>query len=332
MSLSHTFAVPVFFTSISLLVACGQVSPATSVSGEESKGQSSTGGSGGGSVTAGGSNGTVESTLFRAKGMACAHNGQCASGRCSADGTDEPGLCGTCLEVRRLGEACDQTKLEVCSNSASCVAGSCVTKRKSVGDACMVGPKGESSDCDDELYCGKNDTDAGPYDGAGTCKLRGVLGDACTSYPQGCFGNAPCEHGVCVAPGFAKLGEQCGARSCATGLFCEEGSGTCRPATLPLGADCGSLLGIAGCVAGTTCELTGQGNSAPYPMTCNAGHAEGESCSTGSCQTGLVCKQRNQTGDWLCASPVPAGTACSLDEECTSGLECRNGVCATACK
>ncbi len=144
----------------------------------------------------------------------------------------------------------------------------CKTTKKVSGARCTLEAKGESMDCDDELYCARDERAGDPS--VGVCVARGRSGGACDSYPGGCVGGAPCERGICVAPGDGKLGDTCDARECASGLFCNENDQTCQPATLPIGADCGSVIGSAACVAGATCDLTGEGENAPYPMKCKA--------------------------------------------------------------
>ncbi|HSO40466.1 MAG TPA: hypothetical protein VLT33_48400, partial [Labilithrix sp.] len=86
--------------------------------------------------------------LIRPVGAPCAFANQCASGACSADVPG--GGCGVCLDVRGLGERCDRPLL-TCSRSAVCSDGICRSTKATAGQPCTIGPKRESSDCDDEL-------------------------------------------------------------------------------------------------------------------------------------------------------------------------------------
>lgn len=235
--------------SISILSACGEIRPSADAPGD---------------VTALG---------IRSRGGACTYDRQCG-GRCSSD---QWGTCGVCLELRLLGERCDEP-LTACSRSATCESGVCKTTKKVSGGRCTLEPKGGSFDCDDELYCALDHRANDPS--VGVCVPRGRSGGACDTYPGGCAGGAPCERGICVAPGDARLGDTCDDRACASGLFCIEDGRTCQPATLQIGADCGSFIGSAACVAGATCELTGEGENAPYPMKCKAALPEPSAADT----------------------------------------------------
>lgn len=265
---------------------------------------------------------------FRASGDACAHDDQCSSGACSAD--PQHGSCGVCLDVRALGESCSGA-LDACRKSASCQSGVCKSLKKTAGAACSVGPKGESSDCDDELYCAVTGQ-VGPDMTPGVCKARGVLGGACESYPSGCVGTARCEDHTCVPPGIAQLGESCDERQCAEGLFCHDGN-TCQPATIAIGGDCSSNIGLADCVPGTQCELApNQPADGPFTMVCTVGQNEGELCASSFCKEGLFCREPHGTpGDFQCFALGREGDVCEQEQECGATLDCRAGHCESAC-
>jgi hypothetical protein len=271
---------------------------------------------------------STDAVGLRVVGAACAYGVQCASGACSADTT--AGSCGTCLEVRALGERCDAPGT-TCRASAACVHGVCVSTKKTAGQSCNVGPKGESFDCDDELYCAHAGP-LGPEGLEGTCTPRGVLGGKCDLLLGGCVGAAQCERSVCVAARVGLLGDTCDVRACATGLFCRS-DGTCQRATLVAGDDCGRDIGGESCVPGTQCELTGAPpQEAPYPMACLPGKGEGELCASSHCAEGLFCDEAPGTTDFRCKKLGTSGDACTGFGECAASLECRAGVCRPACR
>jgi hypothetical protein len=265
---------------------------------------------------------------MRPVGAPCGDPRQCASGGCSADLVR--GSCGVCLRVRALGETCTGS-LDTCRSSASCVGGVCKSRKKTVGEACTVGPKGESNDCDDEDWCERDDPQGGSASQGGTCRAKGVVGGACDDL-VGCAGTAQCERHVCLAPSIGREGESCDERSCAPGLFCGDPM-TCRPATLGLGADCASNIGAADCAPGTFCRLVGNTPSPDggYPMTCQAAALEGESCSTTPCASGLFCASTAASNDFRCHALLGEGDACASLGDCRSGFECRAGSCKPAC-
>jgi hypothetical protein len=262
---------------------------------------------------------------LRAAGSACAFDSQCESRMCNAPAD---GGCGVCVDVRALGEPCDGPH-EGCSRSATCTAGVCKSNKKTLGEPCMLGVKGDPRECDDELYCAPHDPPNGDG-GMGTCAPRGVLGGACDVI-VGCAFGADCERGLCVVARVGQEGDSCDQRRCAEGLFCAEG-GTCRAATLPIGADCGAVIGQDTCALGGACELTGgPPQNGLYPMACVAGRKEGELCASSHCEEGLFCAAPEGKGDYVCKRRLPAGQPCHGDE-CAAGLECRAGVCAEACR
>jgi hypothetical protein len=309
------------------IAACGQTAPGSQGTSE---GESSDAGP---AVVATGADAGDASTAPRntvQTGAACAHDFQCQTGLCSAN---EGTACGTCQEIRFLGESCGVTANTSCSRSALCANGACISTKKAKNEACRLGAKGESDDCDDELYC-KGDGDASAFPSTGVCAARPRLGESCvtSNFAATCVLGLACERGVCTAKGEAHLGESCDNRTCTAGLFCREADTTCQPATLPLGADCGSLLGVADCVQNTRCELTGEGSSAPYPMKCLAGRALGAECASSFCAADLVCFLASGASNFTCVPPRNEGETCSgYDVDCASGLECRAGTCKPAC-
>lgn len=242
--------------------------------------------------------------LVRAVGVVCAFAKQCASGACSAD--LDAGGCGVCLEVRPLGQRCDGMLL-TCGTSAVCRDGVCSSTKNTVGQPCMLGGKGDSSDCDDELYC------VGPAGQTGTCQPNGIIGGACSRSIQGrCAFNADCERGVCVAPRVALLGDSCEERQCEKDLRCQSGAGglTCeRPTVLPEGAPCGGeALEKSQCVAGTSCELTTPG--AGGAQACVADLRGEEECSRGKCAEDLFCADLGLAPGFRCQRRRTEGESC----------------------
>ena len=269
---------------------------------------------------------TTLSTSLRSVGVACANDGQCASGACSVDASVAEG-CGVCLEIRALGARCD-APLTTCSRSAVCEAAICRTTKQDMGQPCRFGGKGDSRDCDDELRC------VGDRE-SGTCVHRAQLGEACG---QGrfddCAFHAQCERGICVAPRLGALGDTCEARSCGPGLACyrSNDSRTCQaPNVLVENADCGGdRSGSADCAEGMRCELV----DAPSParhFACVAGRPEGAECASNHCAEGLFCGEPEGETTFRCQRLRQEGEACS-HPDCSAGLECRGGRCAPACR
>lgn len=69
--------------------------------------------------------------------------------------------------------------------------------KKPAGQACHVGGKGDSTDCEDQLYCAWDAT----HSYTGTCTPKAKVGGACTDQMFSCEGEALflCKQGVCVA-------------------------------------------------------------------------------------------------------------------------------------
>lgn len=267
-------------------------------------------------------------------GVACAFGSQCASGRCSADVPS--GGCGVCLDVRRLGERCDGP-LQACNESAVCQDGVCRSTKRFVGEPCSLGAKGSDDlhECDDELYCG-----SGPGQ-QGTCTAYAPPGGACgPSLPRCGRGTYCAPGGTCVEP----TADSCVLTSCPAGFFCHAYS-TCLPATLPLGALCGIVDGSfvdGDCEPGTVCGLV---EASPGPgirgiEACVALPGAGELCIGDRCAQGLFCSEQTTDSSGVvprrCEPLREEGEACSTDyvfhKDCAAGLECRDAICAPACK
>jgi hypothetical protein len=272
------------------------------------------------------------SRAFMDVGAACAFDSQCESQQCSAD--VESGGCGVCLDVRKLGERCDGP-LQGCSASAICQNGVCQSTKKTIGESCMLGPKGgDEHECDDELYC------SGRPGGQGACSARVPPGGACGPYTSGCVEGTSCTSGVCTLPPAGS----CWMSGCEAGFFCDD-TDTCRPATLPLGAPCGIVDGHFvdnECQPGTVCGSLEwpQGGGGPGTMsTCLPLPGAGELCIGVKCAEGLFCAEQTTDSTGVvpkrCEPLRAEGEPCSNNYifhiDCALGLECRGDVCERAC-
>jgi len=167
--------------------------------------------------------------------------------------------------------------------------------------------------CEDKL-CGQL-----PCEGNGDC-LNGdqaciTVGqnDYCSAVECGCA-NCPtcplgevCDNGLCEAPSTCGPTAPCGGT-----LICDEG--TCRAC---VGAECPSDCTVAGCPGGQTCNTT--------TKLC-----EGTTVTTDACDAcaGAGCPQ-----GWTCV-PLASGQhclpPCSSNNDCETGYECSNTICAPA--
>ena len=214
-------------------------------------------------------------------GCTCAEDADCAAGLRCAEGACRPTV---------EGDRCDHYPCAaplVCGPSGTCIRGpmpgdSCATDACSVGrcnaDQVCVAAHHPGCDCASDDDC--------PYDVsrcvAGVCTLRPMLGEACDASGAPCFGSicdggscrligqgeGPCAYdsdcqsgltcsatltarGLCGTPRTA--GEPCGpnlAGGCASALFCNQDSGSCRPRGR-VGESCANRP----CVEGASCSL-----------------------------------------------------------------------------
>ncbi len=261
---------------------------------------------------------------LRAAGSACGHDSQCSSQSCSVPAE---GGCGVCVDVRALSQPCGGA-LERCSGSATCAGGVCKSTKKTLGEACTLGAKGESFDCDDELYCARDYL----LPILASCVARGVLGGACDSL-HGCALGDQCSGGECVVASLGTEGDSCDGRQCVAGLFC--GAQVCRTATLPIGANCGGDdRDLNDCAPGGTCAFTGGPPvGGYYPVACFPMPQEGEPCPGGQCGEGLFCPGQFGSNAPVCGRlrTRGAGQDCGFRDVCNAGLECRSGVCVEPC-
>jgi hypothetical protein len=235
----------------------------------------------------------------RPAGAACAVDSACASDRCSAEVV--AGTCGECLTIMALGEDCAGPH-QGCSHSAVCKDGVCTSLRKTEGEPCSLGGKGDDQgDCDLELYCGHENELFDP----GSCLRRTPLGESCGDGAKGrCVVGAWCRDGACAGP-----------TPCNGTYF----YGECFP-----GVVCGQFEYPTGVGADGT------------PSTCLPLPGKGEPCLHEACGEGLFCLRSGENESHpYCDSTRGEGEACSndfyLEIGCATGLECRAYTCQIAC-
>lgn len=266
-------------------------------------------------------------------GAACAFDSQCETGRCSAD--VDAGTCGECVTISALGQSCAGAH-QGCSTSAICKDGICQSLRKTEGETCAFGPKGEDSDdCDVELYCAHGDEYLDP----GTCTRRVAVGESCED-GQRCVTGALCEGGECIIPA---AGTCNGARPwCGAASYCGDDL-QCHPGTLTEGDPCDLVDGEFiknECVAGLVCgnlDYPNGGGGYGTPRTCVPLPGKGEPCVNSVCGEGLFClRSTDGLSLPICDTPRSEGEACRNDNyyniACAEGLECRASVCRAACE
>lgn len=252
-------------------------------------------------------------------GEACT-GGSCQQGRCRYRA--DSGGAWLCTPDEAIGEPC--TDSSFCVETAYCATSvdggtRFCTARKPAGEPCtsgqclaiclpavdgggtVCGPRQPGEPCDPGAQCAADAYcvgDAIPEDGGGwrpgICRARVGLGNACNDqendFRQGCLdGDAVCLGGRCVVSPFYSVppGGACNrSGQCELSCYCDLVLGTCR-ARQPLGA---------------LCNWEGQGTSPETPLT-------------GSCQLGLVC--RNRCG----LPPVPFGpcSPASVGTWCVQG-------------
>lgn len=176
----------------------------------------------------------------------------------------------------------------------ACCQGTCVgdappPPRPRVGESCTL-----ALDCIDS-FC----------DGATmTCMAYRAPGQSCRSGGE-CI-NGTCPNQICVAnPG---PGEACNPQTApcgSIGLTCSATTMTC----------------VAYGLSGDPC--TGAADCSPFYSCSTAGSCEllprlGEACSTQGAYGGCIDHSYCEPATLMCTAPKPDGSACGLDQECTS--------------
>lgn len=205
---------------------------------------------------------------------------------------------GTCVEVVKLGETCDDA-LDQCAKGSVCYAQKCV-------DQVPLNAKCTTNQmCPADAVCG------------GTCLQALPLEADCTPSDTCILGSA------CVAGKCRLLGTANQACPCDVGLWCDVDN-TCQPPG-DVGDDCEQATGtgsLSTCQVPLFCD--------PATNTCQTPAAEGEGCNYAypldSCQAGFYCVCSSG-----CAAPISAVATCQrqrdLDEDCTLSRECLSGAC-----
>lgn len=263
----------------------------------------------------------------RPLGSSCAFDSQCESNRCNAD--PDAGTCGECVAIQALGQDCTGPH-QGCSSSAVCKNGVCQSLRKIEGQECALGAKGDDQgECDVELFCAQ----LGDISEPGRCIPVTPVGGSCADEPSRCPGGAYCnpeKRCVVPLPGACVDGYYCEGE-----LHCGE-DGLCHEGTLAEGDACGIIDGELideACSPGLVCH---HADGAPPGTTCIQPPGLGEPCAVDDCAEGLFCFTPMQDSTKrYCDLPRTEGEPCRNEGyyriECAEGLECRAGLCQTAC-
>ena len=278
-------------------------------------------------------------------GEACLYNVECASGRCSTNGSIY--ACGQCVAAT----TCDT--FEVCAADEICdlTTSTCVT-RAARGEPC----RGDR-ECRPGLRCEGGDLATGVF---GVCAGLGELGRTCDTANFGaawCPLGTRCDGRNCVAAQttYADVGEPCGdAGACRPGLRCfYDDTPTCerlgegdacshgnlrvsplaRTDGCPLDLVCsedevcarpvvadGACRSSRDCDNGLFCE--------PESRQCKPRLGEGEVCSAypygQECAYPFTCvgSRLFGTDDGTCSRGADPGDSCSGNEDCGPDIEC----------
>lgn len=263
-------------------------------------------------------------------------------GRCAAvdAGTVAAGCQGyVCSPVGTCRTSCDDDT--ECAPGRYCAVSQCAAK-KTLGMTCGEDEECLSGNCVSSVCC--NSACNGPCQtcvatgNEGTCVplSPGTAVSACA--PFVCAGDGGCHTtcggGITCAPGAncvssvctglkgngggCDAGTQCTSTFCADGVCC---NGAC-------GGAC-EQCNIAGKLGSCTALAAGAaGAPACTPYVCNgaAGACPTSCTSDTSCQNGYYCRAGSPS---TCAVKKTLGTACTLPNECMSGI-CASGVCCSA--
>ncbi len=202
-----------------------------------------------------------------------------------------------------------------------------LTPEQKQGDACV-----SDGECQSGLFCNKGDTGACP----GTCTAYSTAGQPCDTNGLQCADGFLCNaSNICEATTGA-VGTPCTSDSDCGGstiyiclgdaacneppvLWCDKSTGTCA-AGLDAGAACGPAdAGNQPCARGLSCAAV------LLTGTCVAPGPAGTPCSDDSaCETGLHCGAfQFDVSLGKCAPPTVEGAACTSQTECASGLFCK---------
>lgn len=256
----------------------------------------------------------------------------CASGNGVCIGTTKGAVC---LLRAAEGQTCGPAK---CTPGLRCVV---TTSASIVGECRKPGPKaapcGAHADCAVGLACSASQTclaaakDGQPCAGRGSCDENSACDDTqgkCVPrvhHGENCLAHAHCHSGLLCAgirlegtcAEQSAIGASCNQTSdCAAGLHCDINTHKCTPQT-----DAGQTCSTSdGCSPLLYCDFDDK-RCKPLP-------GEGKPCaySVRTCLPGLTCYQPSKT-DRTCVKHRKKGEKCSQQNNCMTGLGCKNGVC-----
>ncbi len=289
-------------------------------------------------------------------GNACAAGQTCQNGACITACIPTPEICdgidNDCNGIADGGNTCTTnencgTVGNVCTPGQSCQNGICLPTSNACSDSDSTDPNnfnpslvtpgevtttyGTFSDfCDStrniltENFC----EGAAKRELEFSCNSLGY-GYSCID-PDGA-GSSPAYCGVsnCEVPPPPPPTTLCGTRECAAGEVCftyPNMTSVLRRCVRqwPEGHECGGFGGNR--------DLECLSGICADRRCVSGNQPAGSRCSVDrECASGLICRwvERNN----ICATPLPAGSRCSLGRECASGLTCRrveiNNICAT---
>ncbi len=230
-----------------------------------------------------------------------------------------------------------------CAAGAYCTAGSCATK-KANGSACGASTECRNAQCVASVCC------ATACSSGYTCQADGSACKTTCASDGDCIASSYCLSGACTprkANGTAcTAGSECGSGNCVDAVCCDKAcvgscvsclatqtgiagsDGTCnfvKDGNDPTG-DCGTPTCAGSELTTNVCNGLGVCRAATLscaPFACNAaGNACAKDCTTDSdCGVSGYCGS-----DAKCAGKKARGTACSGNNQCTSGA-CADGVC-----
>lgn len=256
----------------------------------------------------------------------------CLTGACGTDDDCDPGQ--TCVD-----NACRRPAGDACSNAVECLSGFCAN-----GFCCDAACDGPCERCNhpgEAGTCRPLDDGTAPAGACGAYLCDGVSGSCPTSCQthDDCRGDSFCDAGECVPQrGDGETCDenaQCSSGSCSDGVCCESAcDGACETCSLP-GEEGLCLARPAGTRGSPACgAFVCDGDSRDCPTTCasNADCASDAICDDGECITqkpnGGACSVNEQCQSGICVSGVCCNTACDQPEgECTLAAECSTGTC-----
>jgi len=253
-----------------------------------------------------------------ANGAACAYpktscrDGACAAGLATvAASCDGAGHCPAEETVSCAPFTCGATACRGdcavdgdCAAGSWCAAGVC-TPRKAQAEACGADNQCTSGACVDGVCC---DRACGGQCEA--CDVAGHVG-ACTAVAGAPRGARP----ACTSDGSACGGVCDGSNGAACAY--PGAAVTCRPGSCAAGV----AVQAAACDGAGACPPAQQVNCSPYVC--------GATACLGDCDVDADCDGASYCAAGVCSPRKGPGATCAEVNECTSGLECATGRCAS---